>query len=331
MKKIGILYGISKDFPLDLLNYINSKNLKSIKAELVKIGHIRQDDKPDYNVMLDRASYEVPFYIHYLKKAFSDGVTIVNNPFNLSIADNFLISSLVTRAGIKMPKTVILPPKEHPTGIGSESYDNMIYPINWEEVFNFTGFPAYIKPNLPVSGNNSYKLYNQAEFFTAYDFSGSGVMMLQEFISADAYYKCFVIGKEFVRIIKYEPGRPLHLRYIYESHEIDAALKLELENISRKICHIAGFDFNAVEIAVRNGIPYAVEFLNPVPGIEKSFILPDDYDWLVATTADYLVGLAKGKNKKGNTPLGILRETAQKSNLSAKTRGRRAKKTKTVT
>ena len=44
-----------------------------------------------------------------------------------------------------MPKTVILPHKSHPPGTTDRSMRNLVYPLDWEEVFEYIGFPAFLK------------------------------------------------------------------------------------------------------------------------------------------------------------------------------------------
>lgn len=293
MKKIGLFYGMDHSFPEDLIDLINAKKPRGIIAESIKIGPIRMDLPLNYSVILDRVSNEVPFYRSVLKKAIVEGCHVINNPFWNCADDNFFHSVLSGKIDIKIPKTVILPSKDHPPGTSSESFVNLIYPIDWHELFDYVGFPAYIKPNIGISGNNAYKIYNPQEFFAAYDFTGSRVMLLQESIEAEEYLRCIIINKNEVRIIKYDPGKPLHLRYIHDNSMIDLKVKAQIEKLCLKICNALGFEFNSIEIALKDGIPYAVDFLNPVPVIEKAFLMKEDYDWILETSANYLINLAK--------------------------------------
>ena len=51
-----------------------------------------------------------------------------------------------TRLGVAVPPTVLLPHKEHPTGTTERSMRNLHYPLDWDEVFEYVGFPAFLKP-----------------------------------------------------------------------------------------------------------------------------------------------------------------------------------------
>ena len=292
MKKIGILYGLEQSFPESLIAYINSKKAKDVIAEMIKIGTVSMESLFDYNVVLDRVSQEVQYYRSVLKQITLKGTHVINNPFWACADDNFFHASLATKIGINVPKTVILPSKEHPQGVTSETLKNLEYPLNWHAVFEYVGFPAYIKPNISSRTETDFKVYNPQEFFSAYDLTGSSVMLLQESIEFQEYYRCYVIGKKHTRIMSYDPTKPFHLRFSPGEPKIDLKLKEEIEKISIKICAALGFDFNAIEYAVRDGIPYSIDFLQQAPLAKRSYLHEDNFDWLVRTAGDFLVELA---------------------------------------
>lgn len=301
MKKIGILYGIERSFPQALILKINELGGDDIKAEEIKTGAITNSDKNGYSVIFDRVSDQVPFFATYLKSAVLSGVNVVNNPFWKCTNDNFFHSALATKIGFNSPKSVILPSKEHPEGTSAESHRNMVYPLNWGEIFDYVGFPAYIKPNMGSSISTAYKVYNKAEFFSAYDLTGNRSMILEESIEFDEYYRCFVIGKQEVLIIRYDPLKPLHLRYSKEEVEIEPGLAEKLETTCREICETLDFDFNSIEFAISNGMPYVIDFLNSTPVADKEFLKPGHFDWLVEHTAKFLIDMARnGKSTSMN-------------------------------
>lgn len=293
MKKIGILYGMEQTFPPAVADYINSVKSRGAAAEMISIGALPMAESLDYNVIFDRVAYEVPFYQSILKNTLLNGTRIVNNPFWGCAEDNFFHASLAARIGIRIPKTVVLPSKEHPPGTSSETLRNLMYPLNWEDVFKYIGFPAYIKPNRGNSQSMAYKVYNQQEFFSAYDLTGHNVMVLQESIDWDEYYRCYTIGKKHVRIISYDPTKPQHMRYTPGVPEMIEKQRVELERLCIKISTALGFDFNSVEFAVKDGVPYTIDFLNTVPNSERAFLGDENFEWLVKTTGDYLISLAK--------------------------------------
>ncbi len=297
MKKIGFLYGIEQTFSRSVIESINNLNIKGVSAELMKVGATKTEDIFKYKVILDRASHEVPFYRSVLKLAFLRGVKIVNNPFLSFADDNFFHASLAENININVPKSVILPSKEHPPGTNSETMRNMVFPIDWDAVFEHVGFPAYIKPNLLSPFHDSYKVYNPSEFFSAYDLTGNRPMLLQESIEYDTYYKCFVIGKKHVRVMTYNPIKPHQQRYISLEWGIDEETRRRLSEFSIKICETFGFDFNAIEFAVKDNVPYAVEFMNPAATAELSILHEKNFNWIVENTASFLIEKALERKK----------------------------------
>ncbi|MDP4821308.1 MAG: hypothetical protein NWR67_09890, partial [Saprospiraceae bacterium] len=94
MKKIGILFGQERSFPQAFIEKINSKNLDDIRAEPVVISKVKQAEAPDYAVIVDRISQDVPFYRAFLKNAALGGTAVINNPFWWSADEKFFNNAL---------------------------------------------------------------------------------------------------------------------------------------------------------------------------------------------------------------------------------------------
>ncbi len=293
MKKIGFLFGFDSSFPEALVEEINSRRIPNIKGEIMKIAAVKNIEAFGYNVILDRASNESDFYGSVLKSAFLEGVKVINNPFWESVEDNFFHTIIASKLNIKVPRTAILPSKEHPPGTTSESFRNLEYPIDWDAVFDYIGFPAYLKPNKEETTHIFFKVYNPSEFFSAYDLTGSAVMLLQESVEYEEFYRVYVVGKKRVKVINYDPTKPKHLQFSQKPKPIDENFENELKNTSLKITSALGLDFNAVEFAVKDGEPYVVQFAEPIPPIEKQFLREEYFQWLVENSADFLIELAK--------------------------------------
>ena len=60
----------------------------------------------------------------------------------------------------------------------------------------------------------STSLNNPEEFFRAYSETGQFVMMLQEEVMFDMYFRCYCIDQRNVKVMNYEPRNPYHLRYV---------------------------------------------------------------------------------------------------------------------
>ena len=194
----------------------------------------------------------------------------------------------MTQLGIPVPKTAILPSFELPTDTTHDSFTNLAYPLNWEEIFSYVGFPAYMKPFSGGGWKSVYRLNNAEEFYQKHTETGQLVMMLQEEIVFEEYYRCYCIGGKYVRIMPYEPRNPFHMRYTAGFSPTEERLK-QMEEIVLRINNYLGYDFNTVELAVRDGIPYAIDFCNPAPDAEKDSVGEDNFEWVVENAANYAI------------------------------------------
>jgi glutathione synthase/RimK-type ligase-like ATP-grasp enzyme len=288
MKKIGILFGQERSFPMAFIDRVNSKGIEGITAEPVRIDKVMQGEPTEYAVIVDRISQDVPFYRAYLKNAALLGTAVINNPFWWSADEKFFNNCLATKIGVPVPKTVILPSRQHPEGTTDQSFSNLAYPLDWEGIFKYVGFPAYMKPFSGGGWKNVYRLTSMDDFFEKHGETGELVMLLQEEIVFDEYYRCYCIGGKYVRIMPYEPRNPHHLRYQAGFTPSVERLK-QMEEIVLRINHYLGYDFNTVELAVRDGIPYAIDFCNPAPDAELKSVGEDNFAWVVETAANFAI------------------------------------------
>src|SRR5687768_15606943 len=165
MKKIGILHGMERSFPEAFVEQVNKMNVKGITAEPVTVDIVQQGKASDYAVIIDRISQDVPFYRAYLKNAAISGTAVINNPFWWSADEKFFNNALAVKIGVPVPKTVILPSYELPTDTSEQSFSNLAYPMDWEAIFNYVGFPAYMKPFAGGGWKNVYRLDSIDDFF----------------------------------------------------------------------------------------------------------------------------------------------------------------------
>ena len=288
MKKIGILFGQERSFPTAFIERVNSKQIEGVIAEPVSIDKVVQGESSGYDVIIDRISQDVPFYRAFLKNAALCGTAVINNPFWWSADEKFLNNCLATKIGVPVPKTVILPSRQHPADTNENSFSNLAFPLDWEGIFKYVGFPAYMKPFAGGGWKNVYKLENKEDFFNKHSETGELVMLLQEEIIFEEYYRCYCIGGKYVRIMPYEPRNPHHLRY--QAGFSPSAEKLKLmEDIVLRINHYLGYDFNTVELALRDGVPYAIDFCNPAPDADVKSVGEENFAWVVETAAQYAI------------------------------------------
>ena len=317
MKKIGILFGQERSFPMAFIEKVNSKNVDGIIAEPVRIDKVIQGATEEYAVIVDRISQDVPFYRAYLKNAAISGAAVINNPFWWSADEKFFNNALATKIGVPVPKTVILPSREIPPDTTDLSFSNLAYPLDWEGIFRYVGFPAYMKPFAGGGWKNVYKISDIDDFYFKHAETGQLVMLLQEEIIFEEYYRCYCIGGKHVRIMSYEPRHPHHLRYDTNFKPSAERLK-QMEEIVLKLNAYLGYDFNTVELAVRDGVPYAIDFCNPAPDAERMSVGADNFDWVVETAATYAIERAlEHQPGKDNLTWGqFVRKAIKKEDLS---------------
>jgi hypothetical protein len=297
MKKIGVLFGKERSFPLAFVDRINSKNITNVMAEPVRIDKAMQGEPSGYAVIIDRISQDVPFYRTWLKNAAFTGTAVINNPFWWSADDKYFNNCLMTKVGVPIPKTAILPSRELPTDTSDDSFSNLAFPLDWDSIFSYVGFPAYMKPFAGGGWKSVYKLHDKEDFFEKHAETGQLVMLLQEEIVFEEYYRCYCIGRKYVRIMPYEPRNPHHLRYVANFAPSSDSLK-QMEDYCLRICNYLGYDFNTIEFAVRNGVPYAIDFCNPAPDAEVKSVGEENFAWVVETAANYAIERAL-ENKEG--------------------------------
>lgn len=286
--KIGVLVGREGTFPQSLINEINRRN-KGVTAEYVKLGGVRMAEKCEYDVIVDRISHEIPFYRAYLKSAVLSGVKVINNPFWWTADDKFFNYSLATYMGIRIPKTVLLPQKEYKQGVVSESLRNLKYPLDWQEIIDYVGLPAFIKPYDGGGWRGVSRVNNYAELIEKYDASGTDCMVLQENVPFDHYVRSYCIGKKDVYPMPYDP---IFQRYLVVDNYLDPEMDERVRRETILINEALGYDINTVEFAIAGGVPYAIDYMNPAPDADWWSVGSLYFKWMVDKVADLAIDTA---------------------------------------
>lgn len=288
--KIGLVVGREWSFPPAFIEEVNRRN-EGVTAEFVKLGAPHMDDPAEYRVIIDRISHEVPFYRTVLKHAALRGTTVVNNPFMWSADDKFFGATLATSLGLAHPKTVVLPNKEYIPGIvHSESLRNLAFPLDWQGVVDYIGMPCILKDAHGGGWKEVYVCHSKEELLHHYDHSGLLTMVAQEFIHWDEFVRCMCLGQEDVLPMKYDPKAR---KYHTERDYLPAPLLQRIVEDSQTLVRALGYDMNSIEWAVKDGIPYAIDFMNPAPDMDIYSLTPDNFEWVVTHMAEMAIRLAK--------------------------------------
>jgi hypothetical protein len=292
MKRVGLMCGREYAFPPAFIEKVNELGASDgVVAEVVKLGGTYMGEASRYAVIVDRISHEVDYYRAFLKHAMLNGTYVINNPFWWTADDKFFNYSVVQKLGVTVPKTVLLPQKGYPrdVDIQQESLRNLDYPLDWDAILEFIGLPAILKPFSGGGWKHVYKIHNKEELWAAYDGTSPYCMTLQEFIDFDHYVRCFTFGKSDIMPVAYDPKERKYLViHDYLAPELGTWVVRDAQTINEAL----GYEMNTVEFAVKDGVPYAIDFLNPAPDFERDRITPFYFDIVVEKMARLVIDRA---------------------------------------
>jgi hypothetical protein len=289
MIKVGLVVGREWSFPPAFIEEVARRD-RGVQVEYVSLGGTAADEEVPYSVIIDRISHEVPYYRTYLKHAVLQGATVVNNPFMWTADDKLFGASLATRLGVASPKTIALPNREYVPGIKhDESLRNLRYPLDWDAIIGYIGLPLILKDAHGGGWRDVYVCRSKDELIHHYDGSGQLTMIVQEFIEWEHFVRCLAIGQTEVLPMKYDPRER---RYHVEHDHLPPDLGRRIVDDSRTLMRALGYDMCSLEFAVRDGVPYAIDFMNPAPDMDINSLTPHYFEWTVQRMADMVVTLA---------------------------------------
>ncbi len=303
-KKIGIMVGREGTWPGAFIDEVNRRN-EGVTAEFVKLDGTRMAEQPAYDVIVDRISHEIPYYRAYLKTAMLGGAYVVNNPFWWSADDKFTGATIATMLGLPHPKSVVLPNHGYIEGIDhTESLRNLNDRIPWEEHVNYVGgFPVILKPAWGGGFKSVYKVDTMEQLWEAYNQTGTETMMLQQFIAWDKFVRCFCIGQTNVKIMKFDINAPWPNRYFPLDDYLTAEEEQQVHDAVLKLSRALGYDMNTFEFALKDGVPYAIDFTNPAPDMDYWSLKEDYFTWVVKAMADMCIAKAREERREQNDVL----------------------------
>jgi hypothetical protein len=153
------------------------------------------------------------------------------------------------------------------------------------------GFPLVLKDAHGGGWKEVYVVHSIEELVWRYNQSGLLTMIVQEFIQWDNYARCMCLGQDEIYVMKYDPSA----RHYFEEHDFPAELYDRIVVDSLKLVRAFGYDMNTAEFAIRGGVPYAIDFMNPAPDMDVNSLGRKHFDWMVTHMADMTIRLAKSK------------------------------------
>jgi hypothetical protein len=287
--KVGLLIGREWSMPPALIEELQRRD-EGVVAEFIKLGGTRMDEPSPYRVIVDRISHEVPYYRSYLKNAALQGVKCVNDPFMWTSDDKFFGASLANRIGVASPRTLVLPNKDYVPGIvHEESLRNLMYPLDWDWIEEYIGMPCVLKDAHGGGWKDVYVVHSKDELIWRYNQAGLLTMIVQQFIHWEEYARVMCLGQEDIHVMRYDP----RTRRYYDEHGFSPELYERLHADSKKLVQAFGYDMDTCEFAVKDGIPYAIDFMNPAPDMDIYSLGQVNFRWCITHLADMLIRVAK--------------------------------------
>jgi hypothetical protein len=290
--KVGLLCAREYAFPPAFIDRVNTLGRPHcITAEFVKIAGTIMGEPSGYRVIVDRISHEVEYYRAFLKHAVLTGTYVINNPFWWTADDKFFNYAVAQQLGVAVPKTVVLPQKSYPPGIDltADSLHNLGYPIDWDGLLDYVGRPAILKPYSGGGWKHVYKVNNREELIAAYDITGPYCMTLQQFVNFDQYVRCFTFGKDDITPVRYDTH---DRKYLVEHEYLSSELGERIVNDARTLNNALGYEMNTIEFAIQDGVPYAIDFLNPAPDFERDRITPHYFELVLDKMSNLVIDRA---------------------------------------
>lgn len=287
-KKIGLIIGREWSWPSAFITEVNKRD-SGVVAEFVKLGGTFLDRPPEYDVIIDRMSHEIPYYRVFLKFAALHGVYIINNPFTWASDDKFFGEALAAKVDLHTPRTVLLPNKRVETQVVPESFRNLEYPMNWRGIIDYVGVPAIMKDAHTGGRRISQRVYDVDDLIQKYDESDTLTVIVQEVIESDQHVHCFAFGQQHCRAIRYSHEEKAYL----PDDLLTADLTQQIKEATLSICQAYGYDMNMVEYVVKDDTPYVINPTNPAPDMDINLLKPNHFSWCVARMADVAIKVAK--------------------------------------
>jgi glutathione synthase/RimK-type ligase-like ATP-grasp enzyme len=285
--RIGVLRGRENSFPDAFIAKVNSMG-KGVSAEFVQLGGTKLNEAVPYRVVLDRMSHEVPYYAVYLKMAALQGTYCINNTFWRSADDKFFGYAAAEKLGIAEPRTVVLPNREYVDDVTPESLRNL-WPTDFAAYLDYVGLPCIMKPAFGGGWKDVHKVHSLDELLGHYNASTHKTMMLQQFIEWDSYIRVPTIGRRHARAIRYDPA-PMGMGGYNQDYEaLPRALRDHAEELSLRFNQALGYDMNALEFAVKDGVFYGIDLTNYTPDLDYRSLKDAHFPWAVEKMAEFAV------------------------------------------
>jgi len=297
-RKIGLSLGADICWPICYEEIVKKLGLP-VEVERVTIEPFDLRQPCRYDVVLDRLTHWYHTSREWIKKSIvMDGLYVLNNPWSVQSMEKHTTYSAMMHLGMPIPDTWMVPPKTYePLADLQPTLKSYAKLFDLGAIAKQMGYPLFMKPYDGGGWKGVSKIDNEAKLKSAYEESGKLVMHLQKAVDPfDSFVRCIGIGPQ-TRLVKYNPGAPLHDRYTMEKNFVSDDEAKILRDTTLTINAFFGWDFNSCEAlrktnggspagsAGRGAEPgeatwYPIDFANPCPDSQVTS-LHYHFPWLV--------------------------------------------------
>ncbi len=235
-----------------------------------------------YDVVIDRLTHWYSVSREWIKKAIlMNDLYVYNNPWSLQSNEKHTSYAAMTRLGLPVPETWMLPPKSYdPSDDLEATLSKYARMFDLDEIGAKIGYPFFMKPYHGGGWKGVTKIDDAAALHRAYDASGTDVMNLQAAVLPhDWFVRCVGLGPQ-MRKVNYDPGAPLHDRYRMDINFLPDEDQRILEDMTMTINAFFGWDFNSCESLRRDGIWHPIDFANACPDSQVTS-LHYHFPWMI--------------------------------------------------
>jgi hypothetical protein len=304
-KRIGLSLGADICWPLIYEEVVRRLDLEiPVKKDRVRFEVERVTIEPyslakpkRYDVVLDRLTHWYHTSREWIKKvAVRDGTYVLNNPWAIQSMEKHTTYAAMMRLGVPVPETWMVPPKEYDwTADLKTTLTRYARLFDLGKIGAAIGYPMFMKPYDGGAWVGVSRIDNEEQLRAAYEQSGKRVMHLQKAVLPfDLFVRCIGVGPQ-TRAVAYDPGAPLHARYVVAPPEITPEEAQTLRDLTLTINTFFGWDFNSCEALRKDGVFHPIDFANACPDSQVTS-LHYHHPWLVGANLKWsLFAAATGR------------------------------------
>ena len=264
-----------------------------IRAEMAVFGGTKMDEPARYRVIVDRISHEVEYLPRRDEARGAAGHLVINNPFWWTADDKYFNYSVMRSSDARFRRTVLLPQKGYPAGRRPDAgiaAEPASIPIDWDDLLDYVGLPG--DPQAVFRRRLEARVQGQRQAGTARGVRPH-VAVLHD--AAAVHPLRPVRPLLHVRQDRHHAGRAttrIERRYLVDHDYLSAELGDRVVRDAQTINLALGYEMNTIEFAVQDGVPYAIDYLNPAPDFERDRITEFYFSHVVEKMAALVIDRA---------------------------------------